>query len=140
MTESELQPGDRVIALASCARGAAVLAGAVAAGITVWLTNHILSSTALSAVGGAFWGYLVGFLVSRALFPATQGNVVVIKVGQGSLPQTLKAAVFSAVPASVLVSLLCALVMRTGILNGLWFSLGSGVVIGICWALLASLT
>jgi len=91
---TELQPGDRIVALASCANGVAFLVGAVAAGITAWLAKHRVSVAALGA----------------------------------------------AVPTAIAVSALCALLLRVPILQGLWPALGAGALIGICWALLASLT
>ena len=137
---NELQPGDRVVALASCARAAALIVGAVAAGTTVWLAKHRASLTALSAVCGAVLGFFIGLVISRLLFPATQGNVVVVKVGSASLPQTIKAALGAALPVAIIVSTLCSLLTRSAILTGMWPSLAAGAVIGICWALLASLT
>ncbi len=137
---TELQPGDRIIALASCANGVALLVGAVASGITAWLAKHRLSVAALAVFGGAILGLIIGMVLSRILFPATQGNVVVVKVGTASLPQTFKAALGAAVPASILASILCALVLHAPIMQGVWPAVVTGSIIGICWALLASLT
>ena len=58
-------------------------------------------------------------MVARVLFPATQGNVVVVKVGPSSLPLTIKATLSAAVPAAIAVSVLCALLLRVPILQGL---------------------
>ncbi|OGV61826.1 MAG: hypothetical protein A2283_06335 [Lentisphaerae bacterium RIFOXYA12_FULL_48_11] len=139
MTETGLNPGDRVIELAGFTRSAAVIAAVISSGVVVWMAKHKAGLTAVCVIGCAIIGYAVGFVVARVLFPATGENVIVTKVGASSLPLTLKGGVLAAIAASLVVSTLCSIVMKSGIVVGLWPSLGIGLVVGIVWACLSSL-
>ena len=140
MTETGLNPGDRVIELGGAARFAAVLAAAISGGVVAWMAKQKVGITAFCALGAAVVGYAVGFFISRFLFPSTSGNVIVAKVGASSLPLTLKGGISAGIAASVVACILCSLVLKSGISGGLWPSLGIGLVVGIACACLSSLT
>ena len=139
MTETGLNPGDRVIELAGLTRSAAVIASVISSGVVVWIAKHKAGVTVACVVGSAAIGYAVGFVVAKVLFPAEGGYAIVTKVGPYSLPLTLKGGITAAIAASVVTSILCSLVIKSGITVGLWPSLGIDLVVGIVWACLSSL-
>lgn len=134
-----LKPGDMVVALASAARTAAIVAGVVAGAIAMWIARHkpVLSSVAL--LGGAVTGWIVGTLVGKIIFPATDGNVVVAKAGPASLPMTLKGNLVATLLTGIVVSILIVLLTKTDFKVIAPASIGAAVLVGIIFALLASL-
>ena len=135
-----LNSGDRVIALAAAAQTAAIVAGAASGAIAMWIARHKVGFSTLGLLGGAVIGWIVGMLVGKIIFPATSGNVVITKVGAGSLSMTLRGNVVAALLTGLVVSLLIAFLTGTDFKTIKWASLGTSVVIGIILALLVSLT
>jgi hypothetical protein len=139
MNETGFQPGDRVIELAAALRTASLFAGISAGAINGWLSKHNILISVMTALGGGVVGYILGMLIGHIIFPATSGNVVVVKVGISSLPNTLKGGIPSAIIVSVLVSVLGNLIMKNPIMAGMWPSLAAGILIGIVVPCLSSL-
>ena len=135
----ELNPGDKVVALASAACTAAIVAGGVAGALSVWIARHkpLLSTVAL--LGGAVTGWIVGTLVGRIMFPATGGNVVIAKADPASLPITLKGNLAATLLTGLVVSILIVLLTKTDFKVIAPVSIGAAVLVGIVLALLTSL-
>jgi hypothetical protein len=85
-----LNPGDRVVELASLAISAAVATGAVASAWILWLIKKSWVISAGALIAGGVIGFLVGQLVGR-VFYRTGGNTTVVKVGSAALPSTIPA-------------------------------------------------
>jgi hypothetical protein len=138
MTEG-LNPGDKVIALASAATTAAIISGAAAGAIAVWLVKHEVLAAIGGFVGGAVLGGIVGMLVGRLVFPATDGNVTITKWGPSSLPLTMKGNIFASVAVSLLVCGLMAVFGKAEMKTIAAPSIGTSIALGMILALLTSL-
>ena len=139
MNETGLQSGDRVIELASAVRTASLFAGIFAGAITGWLSQPKIVMSTMTAIGGGLFGYIVGMLIGRIIFPATSGNAMVAKVGLSSLLLTLKGGLPGAIVASVLASLIVSLILKNPIMTAIWPSLAAGIIVGIVFPCLSSL-
>lgn len=135
-----LNSGDRVIALAAAAQTAAIMAGAVSGAVAMWIARHKAGFSTVAFFGGAVMGWIIGTLVGKIIFPATSGNVVITKVGVGSLPMTLRGNVVAALLSGLAVSVLIAFLTKTDFGSLKMATFGTSVAIGIILALLASLT
>ena len=139
MDETELQRGDRVIVLAVVVRNASLFAGVAAGGLAGWLSQHKAGISAVAALGGGVVGFIIGMIMSRIIFPATSGNVVIAKVGMSSLALTLKGGITCAVIVSVLVSVLVSFLLENPITMGLWPSFAAGIIAGFLFLCFSSL-
>lgn len=139
MSETELQPGERVIELAASVRTASLVAGIASGAITGWVSQHNIAISAITALGGGVVGYIIGVCIGRIIFPATLGNVAVVKIGISSLPLTIKGGISGAIIASILVSVFACLIIGNPIMPGVWPSLTAGIIIGIVFPCLLSL-
>ena len=110
MDVTSLQPGDRVIDLASLARTAGMLSG-MATGVPVtWLAAGGWVLPLVLGVAGAGAGRMVGYFLGRLRY-AQGGKRVVAKRGVTSLQATLNAALSSSVTAAITVWLGCLTVL-----------------------------
>jgi hypothetical protein len=136
-----LNPGDRVVELGALAISAAVGTGAVASAWIVWLIKKSWLASAGSLVAGAVVGIVVGQLVARILY-RTGGNTTVVKVGSASLPSTIPGGLAGGVATAVTVGLLVLLIFgaRSQTLSLFGVAIGCGVVLGVLFACLGSLT
>ena len=134
----ELKPGDTVVALSSMCQACAVMCGLVSGLVCMWITTHKLTYTIVGGVAGVFVGFLIGMLVGPILFPASPDNVFVVKAGSGALPLALKGCLIAAISTSITIALLAALFSHTPWSQTLIPAAGIAIVIGVCWAFLAS--
>jgi hypothetical protein len=139
MDEPVLKSGDKVIALASVVRSVSLLSGGFSAGFVNWMVNYKFIIAAGYAFAGDIVGYLVGYVISRLLFPASKGRVRVIRAGMPSLPLTLKAGIIGAAAASLLNTVLVNMITRSELTFAFIPSVGFSLLIGIVLACLVSL-
>lgn len=141
MPPQDLTPGDRVVELAALAVSAAVVTGAVAGAWTVWLIKRSWLASGGAFFAGAVLGFAAGQLVARVLY-RSGGNTTIVKVGSASLPATIPAGLAGGVTAAIAVGLLAMLLFgakhQASSLFGV--ALGCGVVLGMLFACLGSLT
>ena len=134
-----LSPGDKVIALAAAAKTAAIVAGAVTGAVAVWLMKHKAVASIAGLIGGAAIGWCIGTLAGRLLFPASSGNTMIAKWGPASLPLTLKGNIIASLATSLVICGLMVILGKAEFKNLAGPCIGSSVVIGVIFALLASL-
>jgi hypothetical protein len=134
----KLNPGDKVIALASAACTAAVLAGIVAGCVLGWITKHNLIITGAFVISGAIIGLAVGTVVGKVLFPAQAGQVMVMKTGRGSIHANLKGNVIASTATGIIICSLAILIFKAAMIIAL-LSLGISVALGVAFALAGSL-
>jgi hypothetical protein len=121
--------GDRVVDLAFLFRSSAVLTGAVAAAISVWMLRPTLVGLLAAALLGGAGGFLLGSVVGRAVFPAARGRITVVKLGPGAWPLALKAGWLGGTTAGILAAVLTASAM--GGTSALPQLLAAGALAGI---------
>jgi len=122
-------PGDRVVDLAALLRSSALLAGAVASAVSLWvLTQSALWTLAGVVLGGAL-GFLLGSLLGPLCFPAPAGDVRVVKLGPGALQPALRAGLIGGLCSGVLAGLVPPLVLSQAPTAARL--VGAGGVIGI---------
>jgi hypothetical protein len=134
-----LNPGDKVIALAAAATTAAVVAGAVTGTVAAWLTKHKALTSIAGLIGGVAIGWCIGELVGRLLFPASSGNKMIAKWGSAALPLTLKGNIVASLVTSLVICGLMVIIGKTEFKAIAGPCIGSSVVLGVIFALLASL-
>ncbi len=134
-----LNPGDKTIALAAAATTAAIVAGAVTGAVAAWLTKHKALASIVGLVGGVAIGWCIGTLAGRLLFPASSGNTMIAKWGPASLPLTLKGNVVASLATSLVICGLMIIIGKTEFRAIAGPCVGSSVLIGVIFALLASL-
>jgi hypothetical protein len=135
-----LNPGDKVVVLDGAARSAALISGAVTGAIAGWIGKRTLTYSGIAFIVGAFLGWAIGSMVGRFLFPARDGNVVVAKWGRGSLPLTLKGSIIASVTSAFAVCVLAVLIVGGDLKTVAAPSIGASIIIGVVFAILASLT
>lgn len=134
-----LNAGDKVVALAAAARTAAIAAGAVSGAIAMWIARHRLALSCLGFLAGAFLGWILGGLAAKLVFPGTAGHVVIAKTGPSALPMTITGNLTATLVTGLAVAVLVVLITKTEFRAVVPLSLGAAVVIGVTFALLASL-
>ena len=107
-----LNPGDKVVALASAATTAGLVGGAVAGGIAGWIVKHKMVASVSMFFTGAFLGWVIGTMVGKAVFPAQAGNVMIAKWGPSSLPLTLKGNIIVCFVTAIAICGLMALIAK----------------------------
>jgi hypothetical protein len=142
MPPQGLNPGDRVVELAALAVSAAVATGAVAGAWMVWLLKKSWVASAGSFIAGAVVGFAAGQLVGRILYRTAEGNTSVVKVGSASLSATIPAGLAGGITTAIAVGLLALLIFsaRSQALSLFGVAIGCGVVLGVLFACLGSLT
>ncbi len=140
MVDSNLAPGDRVVDLAASLRSAALIAGAVACALSVWIIKrNVLWALAALLLGG-IGGFCLGLVLGLVMFRAPSGQAVVVKVGPGALAQTLKANLMGA-GASGLIAAVVPAAMIGQSSKVVWLAgagVGVGIVVGAALGYLAS--
>ena len=141
MPPQGLNPGDRVVELAALAVSAAVATGAVSGAWIVWLIKKSWLGSSGALIAGAVIGFGVGQLLSRILYHPG-GSTIVVKVGSASLPSTIRAGLSGGVLTAIAVGLLALLIFsaRSQALSLFGVAIGCGVVLGVLFACLGSLT
>jgi hypothetical protein len=142
MPPQGLNPGDRVVELAALVVSAAVGTGAVAGALVVWLIKKSWLASGGAFVTGAVLGFAAGKLVALLLYRTADGNTTVVKVGSASLSATIPAGLAGGIATAVAVGLLALLLFsaRNQSLSLFGVAIGCGVVLGILFACLGSLT
>ena len=132
MPTPNIVSGDRVVDLAASLRFAALLAGALACAVSLWvIKQNVLWSIAALVVGGIA-GFCIGLVLGPLIFSAASGQVAIVKLGPGALAETLKGTLIGAVVSGLIVAAVPAglfgqsskLMLLTGIGSGI------GVLIG----------
>jgi len=134
-----LKPGDRVVELGGLAVSAAVATGAVAGAWVVWLIKKSWLASAGSCIAGAVVGFVVGGLVARTQYRHGE-NRTVAKVGTASLSATIPAGLGGGVATAIAVGLLASLVFSASGQALFGVAIGCGIVLGVLFACLSSLT
>lgn len=140
MADPTLVPGDRVVDLAASLRFAALVSGGISGAVSLWILKQSVWWSAAALVVGAVAGLCIAYVLGPLVFPASPGNVAVVKVGPESLAATLKAGLVGAILAGVIAAAVPAgifdqaskLLLLTGV------GCGIGVVIGSALGYLAS--
>jgi hypothetical protein len=114
VANGNLQPRNIVVALPDLARTAAIIGGSLSAGISLWVMRHRLLTSLGALLLGGLVGFVIGTGVGRLLYPAAEGNVLVVKAGQAALPVTLKAALAGAICSSIFVAACLAIFATPG--------------------------
>jgi len=141
MPPSNLNPGDRVVELAGLAVSVAVTTGAIAGAWLLWLIKKSWLVSAGALIAGAIIGFVVGQLIARILYHSG-GNTVVVKVGSASLSSTIRAGLTGGVVTGIVIGLLALLIFSAKSQASSLFgvAIGCGIVLGILFACLGSLT
>jgi len=134
-----LKPGDRVVELGGLAVTAAVATGAVAGAWVVWLIKKSWLASAGSFIAGAVIGFVAGELVARIRY-RTGENRTVAKVGTASLSATIPAGLVGGVVTGIAVGLLASLIFSARDQALFEVAIGCGIVLGVLFACLSSLT
>jgi len=140
MADPILAPGDRVVDLAASLRFAATVSGAISGAVSLWILKQSVLWSAAALAVGAVGGLCIGFFLGPLVFPASPGNVAVVKVGPESLAATLKAGLMGAVIAGAVAATVPAALIDQGSKLVLLIAVGCGigVVIGSALGYLAS--
>lgn len=140
MSNPTLAPGDRVVDLAASLRAAALVAGASACAVSVWVLKRSVLWALAALILGAIGGFGVGFVLGLVTFRAAPGQALVVKLGPGALAQVLKAnligACISGLMAAAAPALLLAEFSKLAPLAAL--GAGIGIVVGGVLGYLAS--
>ena len=142
MPPQGLNPGDRVVALAALTISVAVTTGAIAAAWIVYLIKKSWLLSAGALVAGAVVGFAVGQIVARLLYRTADGNTTVVKVGSASLRATIPAGLAGGITSAIAICLLAVLFFsaKSQALSLFEVAIGCGIVLGILFASLGSLT
>lgn len=135
MADPNLSPGDRVVDLAYLLRSSAVFTGTVAAAISLWVLKHMAFWTLAAGLLGGTGGFLVGTLLGRVFFPASTGQIVVVKLGPGALVSAFKAGLIGGITSGILAGLVPALLLADGFKIPQLVGVGVGVGIAVGTAL-----
>ena len=140
MSNPSITPGDKVVDLAGLLRASAMLTGAVAPAVSLWVLNQSAFWTVLAVLWGGTSGFFLGALVGPVLFPARAGEVMVVKLGAGALRPALKAGLIGGLLSGILAGLLPPIVVsqasRVAQLVGI--DAGVGVLVGAAAAYIAT--
>jgi len=142
MPPQGLNPGDRVVELSGLVVSAAVVTGAIAGAWSAWFIRRSWLVSAGALIAGAVLGFVVGQFVARVLYRTADGNTTIVKVGSASLSATIPAGLAGGIAAAVAVGVIALLVFnaRSQVLSLLGVTITCGVVLGVLFACLGSLT
>jgi hypothetical protein len=131
MSNTTLNPGDKVVDLAGLVRSSAMVTGALTLPLALWiLEQDIVWIVSAVAAGGAL-GFLLGALLGRLFFSAPGGQVWIVKLGPGALPLALKAALNGGVCVGILIGLVAPLILSE--VTKVTPLVGLGTAVGILW-------
>ena len=140
MSDPSLASGDKVVDLAALLRASAMLTGAVATAVSLWVLNQSALWAVVGVVLGGTSGFFLGAVIGPMLFPARAGDVMVVKLGPGALPLALKAGLIGGVLSGILAGLLPPIMMsqvsRVAHLVGI--DVGVGALVGAAAAYIAT--
>jgi hypothetical protein len=142
MATPMISSGDRVVDLAAALRFAASFAGAIACAVSLWvIKKNILWALAALVLGG-IGGFCIGLILGRVIFRAPSGQVVVVKLGPGTLAETLKANLIGACVSGLIVALLPAVLFAesANLIQLVGLGVGVGIFVGAVSGYLASRT
>ena len=135
MPAPNIVSGDRVVDLAASLRFAALLAGALACAVSLWvIKQNVLWSIAALVVGG-FAGFCIGLVLGPLIFSAASGQVAIVKLGPGALAETLKGTLIGAVVSGLIVAAVPAGLFGQSSMLLLLIGIGSGIGVLIGGAL-----
>jgi large-conductance mechanosensitive channel len=139
MNETGLSSGDKVIALAALVQNVSFISGGLITAYIYWVAKHRYISSCIAFIIGACVGYIIGMIVGRIIFPASGGNVVVVKTGIGSILHTIKAGLSGSLITSAVLLPLIAFIVKTSITQVLPMTIIMSIGTGLLFACLASL-
>ena len=140
MTNTGLSPGDKVVDLAGLLRTSALLTGAVAAAVSLWLLVEALLWTVVAMVAGGASGYALGIMIGRGFYRAPEGQVVVVKLGPGAMQSALQAGLIGGICSGALAIAVPFLLLADGrtLVQHLWIGIVAGIVVGAAAAYVAT--
>jgi hypothetical protein len=106
MDPKVIQPGDRVIDLASLARTAGMISGLVTGLLVAWLATGALTAGVAFGFGGAIGGRVLGRLLGKLRYTQA-GHQIVVKRGPAALQATMTAALTTSLPSAIMIWLGC---------------------------------
>jgi hypothetical protein len=131
MDPQTIQPGDRVIDLASLTRTAGMVGGLFTGLLVTWLATGAVTAALAFGLVGAIGGGVVGRLLGKLRY-TQDGHRMVVKRGPAALQVTMTAALTTSLPSAIAVWLGCltllggpipslqtgAICLATGVLTG----------------------
>ena len=136
-----LAPGDPIVALAGLSTNATAFSGAGSVLAVLYKADSAWPLLVGGGVGGFVIGAIIGTLAGKVLFPANADNVIVVRVGIGSLSKCLKATLAPCLFASSLLALTVTMVVGAPQLgSALVLSTIAAISTGAIFALSAALT
>lgn len=140
MANSAISPGEKVVELAALLRSSALIAGAVAAAVSIWLLMEAPAWTVVALVAGGAGGYGLGILIGREFYRAPEGQVMVVKLGPGAMRAALQAGLIGGVCSGALATTIPFLFLADGrtLIQHLWIGVVAGIVIGAAAAHVAT--
>ena len=102
METPKLKSGDKVIPLGLLSTTAAMLCGAMNAGLVSWELKFPWWGIIVAAAVGGTIGSLIGKAIARMLYSGPGEQVAVVNVVPASIPKTLVASFLGAIAATVL--------------------------------------
>jgi|SRR3989344_6766815 len=129
MPDSNLVSGDLVVDLAGLLRSSAVLAGAIACVVSLWILKQRAIWKVAAIFLGGFGGFVFGSFVGPLVFPASADFIFVVKLGPGAFWTALKAGLIGGVSVGILAGIVPTLI--TSKTSQIARLMGIGVTIGI---------
>ncbi len=140
METPKLNSGDTVVPLGSLSTTAAMLCGAINAGLVAWALERPWWGVVIGVAVGGIAGNLIGKAIARSLYTAPGDQVQVVKAGPAALPKTLVASLLGAIAATALVGFGpaaglggLALVESIAMISAV-----SAVLVGVLWGILSA--
>ncbi|MBD9391872.1 hypothetical protein [Acidovorax sp. ACV01] len=135
-----LKPGDAVVPLANLAIQCGSISGAASVGLVLSRLNSAWGPMFIGALAGAFVGAAIGWALGRLWFPASSGQVFVVRAGRSALLLTLRAALAPALLAGIGLSILAAVSFGASawpyaVLSGAMVAVAVGLLFGLGSAL-----
>jgi uncharacterized membrane protein len=140
MANPRISPGEKVVELAVLLQSSALLTGAVAAAVSLWLLMEALAWTVVALVAGGAGGYALGILIGREFYRAPEGQVMVVKLGPGAMRTALQAGLIGGICAGALAISVPFLLLADGrtLVQNLWIGVVAGIAIGAATAYVAT--
>jgi len=142
MAPPTISSGDRVVDLAASLRFAALVAGAIACAVSLWVIKKNILWALGALVLGGIGSFCIGMVLGRVIFRAPSGQAVVVKLGPGTLAQTLKANLIGAGVSGLIAAVVPALLFAesANLTQLVGLGVGVGIVVGTVSGYLASRT
>jgi uncharacterized membrane protein len=140
MANPGISPGEKVVELAVLLRSSALLTGAVAAAVSLWLLMEALAWTVVALAAGGAGGYALGILIGREFYRAPEGQVMVVKLGPGAMRAALQAGLIGGICSGALAISVPFLFLADGrtLVQNLWIGIVAGIAIGAATAYVAT--